>query len=343
MDGIEVLSELRKRGDITPVILLTGYASLESAKQAVTLDAADYLLKPLESIDELLRPVNRAVKNYRLMLENKDLTRKLKANVAELADSNRKFRETQQQLIQVEKMEEVGRMASGVAHEVKNPLGIILQGINYFEEKVTQKDDRRMLQKMKNSIKRADNIVCALLDFSRAEEFKMKPEGINSIIGNSLGLIEHKLKIKDIEVFQELEAGLLKTVVDRGKIEQVLVNLFLNAVDALPEGGKLYVRSRQTRFNKLKGMIGNKKNDIFNPAEKVIVIEVEDKGAGMDEDTKKKLFDPFFTTKGRTEGTGLGLSIAQRIIEMHSSLIKVESETGKGTKVTLVFKTPEGE
>ncbi len=261
-----------------------------------------------------------------------------------LQKTHTKLKETQHQLIHAEKMEAVGRMASGIAHEVKNPLGIVLQGINYFEGKIpsAKKNQRELLQMMKNNIKRADNIICALLDFSRDEKLEMKTEEINMIIKIALDFVEHKLKIKSVEVLQKLAKDLPKIAIDRGKIEQVFVDLFNNAIDAMPEGGELYIRSYLKRFNKPENGVGNRANDIFKLGEETVVVEIEDTGIGMDKETMKKLFDPFFTTKNRAEGTGLGLSIAKSIMDMHKGLINVESRQGKNTKFTMIFKLSEG-
>jgi signal transduction histidine kinase len=115
-----------------------------------------------------------------------------------------------------------------------------------------------------------------------------------------------------------------KLLLDRGKIEQVLINLFNNAIDAMPKGGKLYVRS-------------------YMSGKKAVVVEVEDTGTGIDKDIMTKIFEPFFTTKNRAEGTGLGLPVAKSIIDMHEGLITVESEKGKGAKFTVLFRAPEEE
>ncbi len=241
-----------------------------------------------------------------------------------LEDGFKKLRETQFQLIQSEKMEALGRIAAGVAHEVKNPLGIILQGINYFEAALLPeaKDNRQMLEMMKDSVKRADSIVRALLDFSRYQELKTEPQDINSIIEASINLVRYELKLNSIESVCELEEDLPNMLLDKIKMEQVFINLFNNAADAMPKGGKLHVRSYLSK-------------------EKNIIVEVEDNGVGMDEDILSKIFDPFFTTKNRTQGTGLGLSIVKSIIEMHEAMIYVESKKGQGTKLTIVLKIPQ--
>jgi two-component system, NtrC family, sensor kinase len=250
------------------------------------------------------------------------------------------LKEYQDQLIHAEKMDAIGRMASGVAHEVKNPLGIILQGINYFEGELPpeEKDNHEILQMMKDSVKRADGIVRALLDFSRAKELKIEQQNINTIIESAIGLVRHQLKLNSIELVCELGKDLPETLMDRGKIEQVFINLFNNAMDAMSKGGKLYVRSYLSELKTPGDKVGNRESDIFGLKEEALIVEVEDTGTGIDDNIISKIFDPFFTTKDRTEGTGLGLAIAKNIIEMHRSLINVESKKGIGTKFTIVIK-----
>jgi signal transduction histidine kinase len=110
----------------------------------------------------------------------------------------------------------------------------------------------------------------------------------------------------------------------------------------MPKGGKLYVRSYLSGFKIPRNKIGNREEDIFRIGEEVVMVEIEDTGAGIDEGILNKIFDPFFTTKNRTEGTGLGLSIAKSIIDIHRGLISVNSKKGKGSKFTIAFKISEG-
>lgn len=188
----------------------------------------------------------------------------------ELEMSLKKLKETQNQLIHVEKMEAVGRMASGIAHEVKNPLGIILQGINYFEKAVPpgEKENHEVLRMMKEGVVRADNIIRALLDFSRTEEFNKESQDINSIIETSLDLIGHRIKLNDIELVCELSKDLPKVLADKGKIEQVFVNLLDNAVDAMPKGGKLYIRSGLIKLKEPLSVPENREQHAFKLGEK---------------------------------------------------------------------------
>jgi PAS domain S-box-containing protein len=268
-----------------------------------------------------------------MLEDNKQIRGRLEKSLEQL-------KETQVQLIQAGKMEAIGRMASGVAHEVKNPLGIILQGINYLEGKAQAEDQggRDVLQMMKDSVKRADDVVHALLDYSRAEGLKQERQDINVVIESAIELARYRLKFRPIELVCALGKGLPKIFIDRGKIEQVFVNLFNNAFDAMPQGGKLSVRSFLSDRKAPEERVGNRKEDGFRVGEAILVVEVEDTGLGMDESIVSKIFDPFFTTKDRSEGTGLGLSIAKSILEMHNGLIRVESKKGQGTKFSILFK-----
>jgi len=135
-----------------------------------------------------------------------------------------------------------------------------------------------------------------------------------------------------------LGKDLPKISVDQVKIEQVFINLFNNAMDAMPNGGRLYIRSYLSSFGELENMIEDKKDIFLKLNEKALAVEVKDTGIGMDDATKKRIFDPFFTTKGRTDGTGLGLSVAKNIMDIHRGFICVDSAQGKGAKFTVIFK-----
>lgn len=263
--------------------------------------------------------------------------------VAELEEAYKKLEEMQYMLIQVEKLEAVGQLASGIAHEVKNPLGIIIQGVNYLERHVPQeKGISEIIDMIKTNIKRADNIIRILVDFSRATRLKCQPQDINSILEDSLVLIQHMVKLKQIEIIKEMKEDLPKTLVDKGKMEQVFVNIFLNSIQAMPNGGKLFIRSYLTQLNEPKNGIGRKNGNRFKLGERAIKIEIEDTGVGISKEDLKRTFDPFFTTKGPHDGVGLGLSVTRNIIDMHNGSIQIKSEKGKGTKVIIVLKISGG-
>lgn len=250
------------------------------------------------------------------------------------------LKETQEQFIQAEKLNAVGQLASGVAHEVRNPLGIIVQGVNYLEKKISTKEEDifETLRMLKDNVKRADKIINGLLDFSRATSLNLQPENINSILENSLSLVKPELKSDNIEIVREIEKNLPMVSVDKNKMEQVFINILLNAVQAMPEGGRIIIRAYEKKLEETKNGIGGRKEDRFGFGEKAVIVEIEDAGLGIPEENLKRIFDPFFTTKGPRGGTGLGLSVSRNIIAIHRGLIYAESQLGKGTKITVILK-----
>jgi PAS domain S-box-containing protein len=268
-----------------------------------------------------------------------DITGRRKAQ-EELENAYARLKETQDQLIQAEKLSAIGLLASGVAHEVRNPLGIIIQGVNYLEKRISAKEEdiHETLVMLKDSVKRADKVINGLLDFSRATALNLQPEDINSILENSLSLIRNQFKFEHIEIARELKTDIPKVLIDRNKIEQVCINLLINAAQAMPKGGKIIIRSYDKQLEEIKNGISKGDEDYFIVGEKAVIVEFEDTGIGIPKESISKIFDPFFTTKGPRGGTGLGLSVSQSILHMHKGLIYAESQLGKGTKVTLVLK-----
>ncbi|MCK9602953.1 MAG: PAS domain S-box protein [Candidatus Omnitrophica bacterium] len=269
-----------------------------------------------------------------------DITERKKAE-DELKKAYTDLKETQGQLIQAEKLNAVGQLASGVAHEVRNPLGIILQGINYLEKKIPPdkgSETAEIMAMLKGSVQRADKIINALLDFSRAANSDLKLEDINSILESSLNLVKARFKFDNIDVVTETKEGLPMVLADKNKLEQVFINVLLNAAQAMPGGGKIIIRSYAKELKETKDGIGKREEDHFRIGEKAVIVEIEDFGSGISEENLKKIFDPFFTTKGPGSGVGLGLSVTRNIIHMHRGLIYAESQLGKGTKVIIILK-----
>ncbi|MDD5618323.1 MAG: ATP-binding protein, partial [Candidatus Omnitrophica bacterium] len=272
----------------------------------------------------------------------KEVTERKKAE-DELKKAYTELKETQDQLIQAEKLNAVGQLASGVAHEVRNPLGIILQGINYLERKTPAKEDEtvEIITMLKSSVQRADKIINSLLDFARAASSDLKPEDINSILESSLGLVKARFKFDNIDVVLEIKQGMPRVLADKNKLEQVFINVLLNAAQAMPGGGKIIIRSYAEELKEARDGIGRREEDHFRIGEKAVIVEIEDSGSGISEENLKKIFDPFFTTKSPGSGVGLGLSVTRNIIHMHKGLIYAESQLGKGTKVIIILKIVE--
>jgi signal transduction histidine kinase len=267
-----------------------------------------------------------------IALQNARLYEQTAKKAVELKMAYDELKEMQDKLIQSEKLKAIGQLASGVAHEIRNPIGIIMQGVAYLEQIISPeaKESRETLSIVKESVQRADKIVISLLDFSRATKLELHSEDIDAILENSLSLV--KTELKKIEVVREIQKDLPKVLVDKNKLTQVFINLFINAIHAMPEAGKLTIRSF------VKQLEQKRSDDSFEAGEKVLVVEIEDTGMGISDENLKRIFDPFFTTKGPGKGTGLGLSVSQNIIIMHKGRIEIKSQAGKGTRVIITLR-----
>ncbi len=251
---------------------------------------------------------------------------------------------SQWQLIQAEKMESVGRLASGVAHEVKNPLATILMGVHYLSQHLAGSDDNVTvaLKEMDTAIKRADSVVKGLLDFSVARQLEMTLEDVNAIVEQALLLVRHELARGHITLVKALEEALPRLQLDRNKIEQLLINLLINAIHSMPGGGTLTVRTSLKQLTTEDPNEGHRHSGRFRPGETVLIVEVEDTGVGIPEDHLHKIFDPFFTTKPRGVGTGLGLTVARSIIELHGGDIAIRNRPEGGVRATTWFRAKGG-
>ena len=244
---------------------------------------------------------------------------------------------TQLQLIQSERLDSLGRMAAGIAHEVKNPLMVILTGVKILSKRNPDEQTRVLLQDMADAVGRADKIIGGLLSYSRDRGLDLVSADLNTVITSSLRLVKHDLDRARMQVATELDPSIPTLQLDEFKVQQVLVNIFNNALHATGEDGKLAVRTSLVTL-KRGPFVGDRKTDRFKPGERVAVIEVDDSGPGIKDADMKKIFDPFFTTKPTGVGTGLGLSISRQIVDMHGGTIDIGNRDEGGARVTVMFK-----
>ncbi|MFL6302550.1 MAG: sensor histidine kinase, partial [Candidatus Sulfotelmatobacter sp.] len=233
----------------------------------------------------------------------------------------RELRRAHEHALHTEKMASIGKMAAVLAHEINNPLSGILTYAKLLRKYLDHTDngkDRRQeicdsLDLIASESRRCGDLVKNLLTFSRTTPMNLQPTNLNSVIDQALRLIQHQLELSAIHVEEHLEADLPLIQCDGAQIEQVLLALLMNAMDAMPQGGNLWITSTaDADANQLR-------------------IVVRDDGAGIPPEILPRIFEPFLTTKETGRGVGLGLAISHSILERHSGTIAVQSEVGKGT------------
>jgi len=269
-----------------------------------------------DEIGELADSFNAMVetlKEYKDRIE--DYSRSLEEKVRVRTEELKK---AQDSLLQSEKLASIGLLASGVAHELNNPLTSILMNINLLMEEAGDSTDiYRELKRISDDTLRCRRIIDDLRDFSRRHELDIRSSDINDLLDSTLGLVKHQLELHGISLHQDFSSDLPLISCDPDRLRQVLMNIFVNAIQAMPRGGSLGVKTALRE----------------GQAE----IEVRDSGAGIPREIRSKVFDPFFTTK--EAGTGLGLSIVYRIMEEHGGRIEVESriaeEIGKDSSASV--------
>jgi len=215
-----------------------------------------------------------------------------------------------------QRLASIGRLAAGVAHEIRNPLSSIKGFATYFKERYREnKDDQQTADIMIQEVERLNRVVGQLLEFAKPITISKKATSVDNVIKDSLRLIERQAAEKDIKIEPAFSSIVKKIQVGRDRINQVLLNLYLNAIESMQDGGTLNV-----------GLSMDKER-------KWVIIKVTDNGTGIRKKDIAHIFDPYFTTK--PSGTGLGLAIVHNIIDAHDGKMEVESSPRKGTTVTL--------
>ena len=231
--------------------------------------------------------------------------------------------ELERRLVQADKLSSIGLLAAGVAHEVNTPLAVISTYAQMLTKQVAGDEQKsRMLEKISRQTLRASEIVNSLLNFSRTSTTELTGVQLNQVIQETLSLLQHQLKNAGIEVRMNLDPRLEPVKGNAGKLQQVFLNLFLNARDAMEPGGVLEVVTR---------------TGITAAGEPGVVVDVADTGHGIAPEHLSRIYDPFFTTKSAKKGTGLGLSVTYGIIQEHGAVIEANSRPGEGTCFHLEF------
>ncbi len=238
----------------------------------------------------------------------------------DVSKAYQQLKESQEQLMRAEKLTSLGQMAASIAHEVNNPLsGVLLytQLLNrrIGSDSITKMEILGYLSKCQTELLRTTRIVRNLLEFSRQSPPMLSDVDLNEVIDQALDLAGHYAELQDVQVVKELDSSVPRLTGDFDQLRQVCFNLALNAIQAMPEGGRLTLRTSVTD-GQLK-------------------LEIQDTGHGISPENMRKLFTPFFTTKEKGKGIGLGLAVSHGIIQRHNGRIEVQSKEGVGTTFTI--------
>jgi len=323
--GHDTFKTVRREAPGVPIVLLTGLDDENLAMEAAHEGAQDYLLKGEVDANSLSRSIRYAIERHRLLMETERERQRSAALSRELQDSISELRQTQQQVLQQERLRALGQMASGVAHDFNNALSPIL---GYSDLLLMQPDfladqdkTRELLSRIKAAAQTAGDVVTRLREFYRPREAteEFRPVDLNRLIEEAISLTQPKwqalAQAQGISIKVEASLAQLPPVSgSEAQFRDLLINLIFNAVDSMPKGGTLTLQT------------------LTNGSQ--VVLEVEDTGTGMTEEVRRRCLEPWFTTKG-DKGTGLGLAIVYGITQRHAGVIDIKSKVGEGTTFTI--------
>jgi PAS domain S-box-containing protein len=313
-------------------ILARGVAARDDQGRPLRMAGSHVDLTELKQAEQELRRTNRELQSSQTRLQ---------ATLADLSASHDQLEKTQLELIQAAKLESVGTLAAGVAHEVKNPLQIIIMGLDYLDQAIPKAgpkgDETRLtLSDMRDAALRADSITRELLHFSSATEFNPSPADLEAVLDRSLWLLRTDITRSGVTLLKDLAGDLPRVAIDPPKIQQVLINLISNALQAMDRGGSLVITTTCGPLDRLLPDC-RKSQCPLRPEDPAVILTIKDSGPGIPEEQLLRIFDPFFTTKAVGSGTGLGLSVVKKIVDLHGGFIHFRNSRRGGLEVTLAF------
>lgn len=284
-----------------------------------------YSIQELEDLLEHHKAIALAKEKVLLsyISEIEELYKELHKKILTIKEREETINQTKKILAQNERVFTLGIMAASLAHEVKNPLIVIAGMLNRIEKKLdpAQKELNENINIIKREVERIQGIMNRLTEFYKPQPIKKEKKNINQLIIETIKLTQHYLeRFRNVNIITNLSDNIPEISYDKGQIQQVLVNLIINAAQSMPNGGTITISTSLTA-SKCEGYS--------------VKIDIEDTGVGIPEENLEKIFQPFFSTKPPEEGTGLGLSISKDIIEKHSGKITVKSQVSKGTCFTI--------
>jgi two-component system NtrC family sensor kinase len=294
------------------LILVVGVAAA-----ALVFRASTIITSPITHMIEVIRRVKRGNLEEKMHVDGQDELAELAGAFNRMTDIIRRNKEMESSLAQQGKMASLGVLSSGVAHEINNPLGVILGYAGYLEGKMSEDDPNyNYIHEIKRESKRCKKIVQDLLSYARTPRPSLEPTDINQLLTQIVDFAANHTDMRGVTITKDFTPTLPTVMLDGDQMRQVAINLILNAGGAMPDGGRLVIRT--TRLDE-------------NHAQIAFI----DSGCGIPAEYIEKIFEPFYTTKER--GTGLGLAITRQIIEQHHGQIQIQSDPGQGTTVTVTL------
>lgn len=280
------------------------------------------MTRPIQKLSAATRVVATGDFNVQVEVNSQDeiglLAGSFNQMASELKTREEALKAAQAALVQSEKMSAFGQLSAGIAHEVKNPLAGILGYAQLALRKVEKESPlARQLEIIEKETKRCKTIIENLMKFARQEKAEFAPTDLNQVVEDAVAIVDHQLTINKVKIEKQLTAGLPKIQGNGNQLQQVLMNLMINAQQAMAEGGRVTVSTDRI--------------------DSQVEIRVSDTGPGIPPEIQQKIFEPFFTTKPVGKGTGLGLSVSYGIVRDHGGQIRLESEIGKGAAFILSF------
>ncbi len=325
MDGMEFLQIIRRRYSALqlPIIMVTAKDQSADVVAALRAHANDYVTKPID---------------FEVLLSRMETHLALQQTHAALT-------EAQDALVQAGKLESVGFLAAGVAHEIRNPLAQLqmgLEAIRHLKSKPEGTNDELepLLEAMADAVRQANSIVTDLLTYAEANRLNVEPTDLNRVVASALGLVDREMTAHAVTPILELAEDGLETLAAKAELRQVIVNVLLNAIQAMPNGGRLTVRTGERVVEGLSHRPGTRSGSHLRNGDRAACIEILDSGPGISENDLSRIYDPFFTSKPTGQGTGLGLTVARQLIELQGGLIEVSNrqDGNEGVCVRLFLK-----
>ena len=323
MTGIEFLDQSIQISPESIRMILTGFTDVQALIDAINTGRVyRYITKPWDE-QELYVTLKRAIESYELKRRNLQLLEDLQRKHEELEQSYRQLQEAQEQVIQAEKMASIGRLASRIAHELRNPIQGIKMGLELLRHEMAEAANREEfmntfamnMQHINQEILSVETIVKDLLEYARDMRFEFSATDLNGVLVGVL--FNLKERIQDARITVQTEYGDIGEIQADGiRLRQVMLNLVQNSLEAMRSGGTLTITTASAN-------------------ESHVAVMLQDTGCGMTPEQQQRVFEPFFTTKEK--GVGLGMSIVHRIIEAHHGAIELESDVEKGTRFTVLL------